>query len=302
MGLTTRASISQLLTNELRQVVISVGKERPLEYEGIINVNNDVENPVIDQQMFGLGPMGEKPENNPFPLDTIFMGGRVQYNAKSYGMALEFSKEAWLDDKYAALKREVGEMATSWRHRKNVQGFAVLNDGFAGATYTGFDTLALFSTSHGTTEPDGATKANRPSPDVSFSVTGVQNMILSFEGMRTGRNMPRILTPAKLVLPPALRFTAREILGSLGKVDSADNNISGIIGDDLTWTIVHYFATSTMWVALTKPGDHDINLNLVNESEFDSFDDPYTGAAVFTMWGRISEGFGEWRGAYGSTG
>src|SRR6185503_18221201 len=139
MAVTNRGAIARLLSPDLHRVVISVGKTRPLEYRGLVNEGPMPWNPMTDQQVFGLGPMGTKAEGATYPLESIFTGGRTTRTAQPYGMALEFTKEAWRDELYGVLKEMVGEMSASMMHRKNVDAFSVINDAFAGAVYTGFD-------------------------------------------------------------------------------------------------------------------------------------------------------------------
>ncbi len=219
-------------------------------------------------------------------------------------MALEFTKEGWRDELYGALKEMVGEMAASMMHRKNVNAFAPVNDAFAGATYVGFDGSPLASTTHGsvTAEPDGVAKANRPSPDVGFSITGVNNGIIAYHRIRTGRNMPRVISPTRFILDPTNLFAAREILGSSGKPYSADNEMNAIVPEELSYHIVHYLTTPAHWHMVARPGDHDVWYHTRDDEEMDAFDDPWTGNAVFTNYLRDAAGFGSWRGWYGSTG
>lgn len=302
--LTNRGAIARLLVPDLHKVYVSIGKTRPLEYKGLINEGPMPWNPMTDQQMFGLGPMGTKAEGAVYTLETLYAGSRVTYTAQPFGMALEFTKEAWRDELYGYLKEMVGEMSTSVMHRKNVQGFAPINDAFAGATYVGFDGSPLCSATHGsvTAEPDGTTKSNRPAPDVGFSITGVQAAILAYHRVRTGRNMPRVIHLTRFILDAFNLIAAREILGSSGKPYTADNEVNAIIPEELSYHIVHYLANQAHWHAISNPGNHDVWLHIRDDSEFDAFDDPWTDNAIFTSYLRTAEGFGEWRGWYGSTG
>lgn len=303
MSVTNRAAIAALTISDLQEVVVDAGKLHPLEFQGILNDRDMESNPYKSQQVHALGAMDEKPEGTPFPQDSLFLGGTVTYNATSYGKELECTQEAWRDERYGFIREMIGEMATSWRHRRNVNAFDPLNNAFTGTAYLGYDGVVLCSTAH-TGDPDGQTKSNRPSPDVAFGMTAVQAAILLFENMRTGRNLPMLMRPSQFVISPSNEFTAREVLGSLSKPDTANNNLNPIIANDLSWRVVHYFAPAQLaqWFLMAMAGQHDVNAFVRDEVEFDAYDDPKTGSALYTMWGRLSQGFGKWRGVVGSTG
>jgi hypothetical protein len=191
------------------------------------------------------------------------------------------------------------EMKRASNNRQEVQAWSILNNAFD-TSFTGYDSTNLCSTSH--TGLDGTTRANRPSPDVSFSITGIQNGILNFEQMTNERGLPRLMAPTMLVIDPSNKFVAREILGSSGKAFTADNELNSLVAEDLKWMVSHFLTTSTYWFMLASKGIHDMWYMWRDQPIFDSYDDPRTKNAVFTSYQRHTEGFGTYRGVYGSTG
>jgi hypothetical protein len=297
---TRRGSISALLAPDLRKVYVDTGKERPLEYPAFFNVSDMEWNPVTDQQVSGLGTLPGKSEGDSFSLDELLIGGTKTYTASPYGLAVEITYEAWRDELYGVLREMVRELSRASRNRQEVDAWSVLNNAFS-TSYTGFTaSTSLCSTSQ--SGLDGTSHANRPSPDVGFSQTGLQNAITRFETMTDERNLPRLMRPAQIVLGPANKFVAREVLGSPQKAYTADNEINALIEEDLTYMVCHYLTTSTYWFLAASKGEHDINFLWRDHPIFDMFDDPWTKNAVATVYQRHTKGFATWRGIDGSTG
>jgi hypothetical protein len=298
-GPVTRAFSAQLFTPDLRRLFIEIGKERPAEFMEVFNVETMQWNPSKDAQYSGMGTMPTKPEGTQFVLDQPITGGTVTYTAVAYGLGFETTWENWDDDLYSFWPEMASELARAARNRQEVQAWAILNNAFS-ASFTGFDGVSLCNTAH--PGLDGINRPNRPTPDVGFSITGIQNMIHRFESMTDERNLPRLMAPTMMLVSDTNKFAAREILGSLGKPYTADNEINALIDEDLSWMICHYFTSATQWFGVAPKGTHDMNFLWKNQPTFDSFDDPRTKSAVFTAYQRFATGFGSWRGIDGSTG
>lgn len=297
----TRSGFAALVAPGLNKVYVETGKERPQEYPMILNVAGMPWNPITDQQATGLGTMGSKPEGTAFNRDQPLLGGTKAYTAVPYGLAVEITWEMWDDELYGVMKTLMAEMKRASRLREEVNAWDVLNNAFS-TSYVGFTAAeSLCSTAH--TGLDGVSRANRPSPDIGFSVTGIQNALIRFENLTDERNNPRLLQPTTFVIAPANKFTAREILGSDHKPYTPNNEINALQQEDLSYMVCHYLTTSTYWFLLASQGVHDLNFYWKNRPIFDSFDDPWTKNAVFTTYQRHTVGsYGSWRGVDGSTG
>ena len=296
----TRGGFSALLTPNLRRVYVEVGKERPLEYPMVFNVDDMEWNPVTDQQISGLATMPDKPEGSQFQTDQPILGGSKAHTASPFGLAVEVTWEMWRDELYGVMEEMTRELARASRNRQEVDAWSVLNNAFS-TSFVGFTASeALCSTAH--TGLDGVSRANRPSVDIGFSVTGIQNSITRFETMTDERNLPRLMAPVMAIVAPANKFVAREILGSAGKPYTANNELNALIEEDLSWMVCHYLTTSTNWWLVAAKGVHDLNFLWRDHPIFDSFDDPWTRNAIFTSYQRHTKGYGSWRGVDGSTG
>ena len=295
-----RGAISALLAPDLHKVYVDTGKERPLEYPLFFNISDMDWNPITDQQVAGLGTLPSKAEGEQFSLDELTVGGTKSYTAAPFGMAVEITWEAWRDELYGVLAEMVKELARASRNRQEVDCWSVLNNAFS-STYDGFTSSeALCATSH--TGLDGTSHANRPSTDISFSQTGLQNGITRFENLTNERNLPQLMAPSMIVLAPENKFVAREILGSPSKAYTAQNELNALIEEDLTWMVCHFLSTTTYWFLAAGKGTHDLNFMWRDHPIFDMFDDPWTKNAIATVYQRHTKGFGTWRGIDGTTG
>ena len=297
----SRGNFAAVLEPDLAHVYVMTGKERPEEYAFWCNVDDMEWNPMTDQQVSGLGTMPAKPEGTQFNLDRYQLGAQLEIEADPFGMAIEFTYEYWRDEKYGLGREMVREMARSGRNRVEVDAASLLNNAFS-TSFPGFTSgEALCSTSH-TSFADGEARANRPSPDIGFSVTGIQNAIIRFHNMENDRGLPMAMAPVMAMVSPTNLFAAREILGSSQKPYTTDNELNALIEEDMSWMVNHYFTSTTQWFLLAAKGVHDLWFHWRDRPIFDGFDDPYTKNAIFTSYQRHTQAWRSWRGVDGSTG
>lgn len=290
-------AFSELLDVSIYQIYLDTRKERPTEYTTIFNVRDLAYQNQKDQEFAGLGTMPSKPEGQQFVLDQPIAGGTKTYTAQPYGLAMEATFEMWDDDRFGVIGEMARELARSSRNRIEVRAATILNNAFD-TNFAGFDSTSLVSTSH--TDAGGNTWSNRPAVDTTLSLTGIQEGVKNFETMTNARGLPMLMSPSMLVIDPNDRYLARELLGSSGKPFTADNELNSLLDDDMKIFIYHYLTTNTFWFMMAGKGTHDLNFYWRNRPMFDSFDDPRTKNAVFTVYQRHTEGYGSARGIYGS--
>lgn len=296
----TRGTFSELLAPDLRRVYMETGKEVPLQYPMIFNVEDMMWNPETDQQFSGLSTMPSKPEGSQFQLDEPLSGGTKAYTAEPYGLAFEVTWEMWRDELYGVMRELSAELSRAGRNRQEVDAWSILNRAFDTAVVGFTASESLCSTSH--TGLDGVARANRPTPDIEFSVTGLNDAIERFETLTNERDLPQLLAPTTVVIHPTNKMAAREILGSSGKPFTTDNEINALVQEDFAFMTSRYLTTSTYWFLMASKGVHDLNFRWRDQPMFDSFDDPWTKNAIFTSYQRHTKGYGSWRGIDGSTG
>jgi hypothetical protein len=257
-------------------------------------------NPVTDQQISGLGTTASKDEGDGFVFDEPILGGSKEYDAPAYGLAIEFTWEAYRDELYGVFEEMVRELRRSSDNRLDVDAHAVLNNA-ASTSFPGFTAgEALISTAH--VGLDGVSRANRPTTDVQFSFTAVQAAMQHFHNLTDERNLPRLMAPVMAMVTPEFYHDAREILGSSGKPLTANNELNALVPDDLRWWVSHFLTSTTLWFIMARQGVHDLNFFVRDKPIFSMWDDPRTMNSVATVYQRHVSGWGSWRGIYGSTG
>jgi hypothetical protein len=193
--------------------------------------------------------------------------------------------------------------------------FNVLNLGFTTTLVS--DGLSLFNTAHTLAGGSVATQIapgvasyisaagtypNRPLVDVDLSFTAIQNAINVYERMPDSMGLPIQMKPRVLMIPPELKWIAREILGSAHKPFTADNEINSILNEDLSYFIFHYSTSQTAWFLLPDKSDHTLTF-FMRKALSDDYADDFDTYSIKTLSRmRFSVGASTWWGTYGSNG
>lgn len=297
----TTSGFSALLAPDIWEVVLETGDEVPLIYPAFMNEPEMPWRTVKSQQVAGLGVVPVKPEGSTFPTDAPNIENIKTATPVSYGLAIVFTWEAWEDELYGVFRDMAAELARSSRYRMEVDAHVPVNEAFNTA-YTGFNSGASLCSATQTSPTTGTVQSNRPSPDVAFSVTGLQAALQSFYTLLNDRDLPQTLFPTTVLVNPINIWAAREILGSSGKPYTADNELNSLIPDNLSWIVDRYITTTSNWFVLCNKGQHGMNFGVRTPPIFDAWDDPWTKNAVFSVFQRHVPWFTDWRGVYGSTG
>jgi len=300
---TTTGQFSQLLAPGLRKIFFQHLKERPPQYSQLFNMNSSSRAYEEDLEIAGLGTMPAKPEGNSITYQDPVQGGKKRYTHVSFGLGFRVTVEMYEDDLYGPMKRMTRELAKAGRNVREVRSFNVLNNGFT--TEFGFPKFganeALISTSH--TLIGGGTLANRATTDADLGVAALEAAILLFDNLTDENGIPIVLKPRWVIVPPALKQVAREILGSEFRPYTADNTVNAVIqNDSLQDMVVNYLTDSDSWYVLADKSEHDLNFFERAAVRFQNGDDFDTGDAKFKAFQRFSVGAGEWRGLFGSLG
>lgn len=288
---------------------------RDEEYSKIFNMENSTQAYEDEVQMAGVGIMPEKPEADSVTYDDLIQGGTKRYIHLTYALGSRASWELIEDDQYGIIKQVPKSQARSAMFAREMVAANVLNLGFTTVVTT--DGVALFSTIHpllgGTAATNvgpgltnviyaAGTYPNRPSPDADLSFTSVQNMVNQFERMIDSQGIPVRLKPRTILIPPELKWIAREILGSPGKPNTANNNLNPLLGEDLQFMVGHYFTSQSAWFATCEKDSHQLKFFDRHPIDTDYDDDFDTRSTKIITFQRFSAGATDWKGTYGSNG
>lgn len=312
-----RAGFSQLMATGAHALFLewTQTKQRDEEYTKFFNVENSLKPFEDDVQFAAFGAMPEKTENDSVMYTDGVQGGTKRYIHLTYALGCRTSWELYEDDQYGVIKQIPKALARSAQFTKEMVAANIFNLGFTTVTTT--DGLSLFNNAHTLLGGPGATNAapgltnvistagtypNRPATDADFSFTALQLMANHFERMIDSQGLPIQIKPKVVVIPPELKFIAKEILGSPNKPYTSDNEINSLLGEDLSFTVGHYFTSQSAWFVLADKSDH--YLKFFNRSPLkDYYDDDFdTGAMKTITKMRISAGASNWIGTWGSNG
>jgi phage major head subunit gpT-like protein len=289
--------------------------QREEEYSKVFNIESSDKAFEDEVEFAGLGPMPEKTENDATSYSDAVQGGTKRYVHLTYALGCRTSFELYEDDQYGIIKQVPKALARSARFTKEQVAWNVFNNGFTTQTTT--DGISLFNNVHPLLGGPGATGSapgltnvittagtypNRPSTDADLSFTALQLMINQFERLVDAQGLPIAVRPSMLIIPPELKFIARELLGSSGKPYTADNEINALVGEDLTYMVSHYLTSQSAWFALTPKEGHQIKFFNRKDIDVDYDDDFDTRALKQVSFMRFSVGATSWLGTWGSNG
>jgi hypothetical protein len=127
-------------------------------------------------------------------------------------------------------------------------------------------------------------------------------MINQFERLVDSQGLPISVKPRYLVIPPELKWIAREILGSPHKPYTADNEINALIKEDLQYFISHYLTSASAWFSITEKDGHWLKFLVRRELDEDFSDDFDTFSIKQLSRMRFATGATSWMGTWGSNG
>jgi len=297
---TFRSNMSNLVADGLRTILFDKYNSRPKEYTKIFNIYSSKKKQEKDSAVSGFGLMPEKNEGQSIIYDDPVQGYDVTYTHITYGMGFRVTREMWEDDQYGKIKKMPRALARSAHHTVEQECANIFNYGFVTTYNSGGDAKALFATDH--TLTGGGALGNEPDVSADLTVSSLQAAIKAMEEKTDDRGLLLAVKPRLLVVPPALKWTARELLGSKLKPYTADNEINAFEDEDLLYSVWHYLTDDDAWFLLADKDDHELNffwrrkLDSSHDGDFDTED------LKFKATMRFSVKWSDWRGAYGSPG
>jgi|SRR5262245_45844406 len=309
---TRTSQIPNLITPGLRKVYFSTLKDVPQEARQLFNFlparpgKNSGLNYFDDARVASLGTWAAKPQGQAIEYDDLMDDTTVRYTPYVYGLGFRATEEAREDDLHDVIKNMNKELAYGGMNMFEVQCFRILNSGFGttgggrGLTVAGFNSEALFSTSHALVR--GGTYNNRSTTDLDLSVTAIEDALIIMANNVNDSSMPMPLKPTTIVHSPNLRFIAREIADSELMPYTGTNEVNPLRAEGLKYMEVHYLTDSDSWFLLTAKQFHDLNVWVRRSFSYEDSYDFDTGDFKIRGTFRIAQGHGAWQGTFGSQG
>ncbi len=201
----------------------------------------------------GIGDMGLIPEYNSSVAEAN--GSSIQYGSfnplyektfthKEYAKGITIERKLWDDDQQGNIRRRAQALGNSTGSTIATHQSSVFNNAFS-TSYLGADAVALCSATHPTSPSNSTSVVNRGTTALSYAAI-VATQLAGFS-MLADDGTPMPMQYDTLVIPGALKNTAKEILGSAYVPYQADLTASGLSGESLRVLVDPYLTDTNNW-------------------------------------------------------
>jgi hypothetical protein len=298
----------KLYERPLRKTFFLHLKEHAPEYKRWVNIVNTDNAFDDDFKVSEFGTVPVQAEGTDVQFEAAIPGDIKRYITTERGLGYIITRKMRDDDKTTTMVRMTQALRRSFRHMFEVEAAAIFNNATSTATrYLGMDSAALISTSHSLL--DGAnTYANRPSSDLDFSDTALQNAVINFFRMKGEKNLPVLLSPKTLWGDGGQMYEFAKQTKNEYEPDSGDRNKNytrigaSDVGGVSDYIPSRYASDTDAWFLMSDKSQHSMNLFIRVNPEFEMGHDFSSGNIQAKGYARLISGFSDWRGVYGSVG
>jgi hypothetical protein len=255
-----------------------------------------------ETKLSGFSAAPVKNEGSAIAYDNAQEAFTARYNHETIALGFSITEEAVEDNLYDSLSaRYTKALARAMAYTKQVKAAATLNNAFS-SSYVGGDGVSLISTAHPLVS--GGTNSNRPATAADLNETSLENAVIQIAAWTDERGLLIAAQPTKLVIPPALQFTATRLLETNLRVGTADNDINALKNNGSIpqgYCINHFLTDTNAWFLMTDVPNglkHFERAALANSMDGD-FD---TGNVRYKSRERYSFGWSDPLGIFGSPG
>ena len=255
-----------------------------------------------ETKLSGFSAAPVKNEGAAIVYDNAQEAWSARYNHETISMGFSITEEAIEDNLYDSLSsRYTKALARAMAYTKQVKGANILNNAFS-ASVTYGDGKSLCATDHPLVS--GGTNSNEPSVAADLNETSLEAAVIQIAGWTDERGLLIAAKPRKLVVPPALMFTATRLLETELRVGTADNDLNALKTNGSIpggYTVNHYLTDTNAWFLLTDVPNglkHFVRTPMQTSMDAD-FD---TGNSRYKARERYSFGVSDPLGIFGSPG
>lgn len=219
-----RAQFKKELQEGLNTVFGLEYKQYPEQWRDSFDISISKKSYEEDVLLVGFGAAATKREGAGLQYDEGSEGWTARYIHETVALGFSITEEAVEDNLYGDIGAKYAKaLARSLQHTKEVKGANVLNNGFS-ASFTGGDGVALFSTAHPLV--GGGTFSNTFTTQADLSEASLEDALIAISNFVDDRRIPVSVMATKLIVPPALMFTAERLTKTMGRPGTADNDVN----------------------------------------------------------------------------
>ncbi len=246
---------------------------------------------------FGLVPI--KPEGADVAYDDLAQGYDKKYQADTYELAFQASKEALDDEQEEVVSDAARALGSSMTFTYNTDHANLYNNGFSSTTGSP-DGAVIFSTAHPLI--GGGNGSNTLATAADLSVQSMRDLLNVIADTVDDAGKLLHWRPKTLLVPQELSWLAKELVRSTERPDTSDRAINAFRDDDLNVIVWPYLTDPDAWFLLASPGDMNIRSywrekpNVLHDWSFDS------SSMKVKIRGRWIRGWSDYKGVAGSPG
>jgi hypothetical protein len=252
------------------------------------------------QGLTSLGQLAIKDQGAAFVYDNPMQGFQKEAVNVTYALGASCTKEMYDDEQYGYINSLPEMLARATRMTEETQAANPFNSGFSTATtpVTAQDALSLFNTAH--LRVDGGTFRNQLATASDLTQTALEQADIDVMDWVDDRGQKLMAKGVKLIVPTALKHTARKILETDKAVDSADNTKNTVAGS-LDLVVWPYLTDTDAWFIKTDQKNGVLFVDR-EAATIDRDNEFTTRNLVFATFRRFSVVAVDPRGAFGSPG
>lgn len=245
----------------------------------------------------GFGRFAETPEGQPINSDVAYDRFDKTYTHLKYALSYKVTKEMIEDDQYGLVKKYSVALSRSAFDTRQTLGAEIFNEAFSATNFTGGDGLALCVTNHTLVAGTGS---NTLSTAADLSVTSLRQALQDIGDTTDDRGLLLNLKPKTLLVPNELEWDAYELTKSPDRPDTAARAANAFAPRGLTSMVWNYLTDPDAWFIVCDK--HDMTWYDRKPLTVENYEDYATQSMVVQGIMRLSKGWNDWRGIYGSPG
>lgn len=184
-------------------------------------------------------------------------GASKTLTISKYGLGFSISEEMVDDGKMDLIGDMVRKLARSAKESQEISAMNIFNNGFTSELSA--DGQYVFDSDHSL--PSGLTFRNKLSTAADLSASSLETMLQDFETQFVGDSgIIYNLKPKALVVHPANKRYALELIGSDLKADSMENNMNSFKGEGLQVVSSPHLSDSDAWFMTASPEDTGLRI------------------------------------------
>jgi len=305
MALQTRGTFAELYDNIDKVVFGILGdaqKELPKIWTDLLNVKKSDRKFERVMSVTGVGDIPEVGEGAPYTSQIIRTGWTKDFTHVQYASMFEVTNIALEDDQYDQLSQHGKWFMFASRVTEEKRAAALYNNGFGSEQSP--DGVSIFNSAH--VLKAGGTARNTLAAAADLSATSLEQALIDLQ-TETKVEAGQLVAPAtslKLVVPPALEFTAHRLVNSQLRPGVADNDVNALKRRNWSIVVNPYLTDSDAWFLQDANNKRHgmTSYTRVPLTAEPPMTDPRTRNRMYPIRWRRSFGCSFWQGVFGVPG